>query len=57
MKKLPFWSESLNKQELLKLDPKKLEVIGRKHGVELDRRYKKTTLVDVLYTAIKEEVF
>jgi len=48
----PYWSESLNKSELLKLDAVKLERIGRKHGIELDRRRTKESLVDTLYAAL-----
>ena len=45
----PNLSESLNKEELMKLDSKKLEKIGREHGVELDRRRTKESLVNTLY--------
>lgn len=48
----PYWSESLNKEELLKLDAVKLERIGRKHGIELDRRRTKKSLVDTLYAVL-----
>ena len=45
----PYWSEMLNKAELMKFDSKKLEKIGRKHGLELDRRRTKENLVNTLY--------
>jgi hypothetical protein len=45
----PYISNSLNKEELMKLDSKKLEKIGREHGVELDRRRTKESLVNTLY--------
>ena len=45
----PYISEMLNKAELMKLDSKKLEKIGREHGVELDRRRTKENLVNTLY--------
>lgn len=48
----PYWSKSLNKEELFKLDAVKLERIGRKHGIELDRRRTKESLVDTLYAVL-----
>ena len=48
----PLWSASLNKEKLMELDAKALEKIGRKHGVELDKRKKKETLVDELYVVL-----
>ena len=48
----PYISEMLNKAELMKLDSKKLEKIGRKHNLELDRRKRKETLVDELYQVL-----
>ena len=45
----PYLSETLNKQALKRLDKKKLEKIGREHGVELDRRHSIERLVDNLY--------
>ena len=48
----PFWSESMNKELLMEKTPKELEKIGRKHGVELDKRKKKETLVDELYVVL-----
>lgn len=45
----PYLSESRNKQALMRLDKKKLEKIGREHGVELDRRRTVEYLVDNLY--------
>ena len=48
----PFWSKSLNKQLLMEKSPKELEKIGRKHGIELDKRKKKESLVDELYAVL-----
>ena len=48
----PYMSMWLNKRELMELSSKKLEKIGRKHGIELDRRRKKETLVDQLYEVL-----
>ena len=36
----------------MKLDAKALEKIGRKHGVELDKRKKKEKLVNELYVVL-----
>tara|TARA_R110002012_G_scaffold140291_2_gene297830 strand:- start:11285 stop:11467 length:183 start_codon:yes stop_codon:yes gene_type:complete len=48
----PWISASLNKQELMKKSRKALEAIGHKHGVNLDRRKKKETLVEELYPSL-----
>jgi hypothetical protein len=32
-----------------------LEKLGRKHGIELDRRYRKTDLVQTLYHKLKDK--
>lgn len=32
-----------------------LETLGRKHGIELDRRYRKTDLVQTLYHKLKDK--
>ena len=45
----PHLSNSRNKEKLMQLDKKKLEEIGREHGVELDRRHSVQRLVDNLY--------
>ena len=45
-------SATLNKELLMELDAKALEKIGREHGMELDKRKKKETLVDELYVAL-----
>ena len=47
-----YWSEMLNKLDLMELSDKKLEQIGRQHNVELDRRKRKETLVNELYEAL-----
>ena len=48
----PYLSVSMNKELLMEKSPKDLEKIGRKHGIELDKRKKKETLVDELYVAL-----
>ena len=48
----PFISEPLNKEVLMEKSPAELEKIGRKHGIELDKRKRKTTLVDEVYDAL-----
>jgi hypothetical protein len=45
-------SVTLNKEILMEKTPKELEKIGRKHGIDLDRRKKKETLVDELYAVL-----
>ena len=47
-----WWSEYLNKQDLMELSDKKLEQIGRQHNIELDRRKRKETLVNELYAVL-----
>ena len=32
-----------------------LESLGRKHGIELDRRFRKTDLVETLYEHLKDK--
>jgi len=48
----PWISATLNKEFLMEKSPKELEKIGRKHGIELDLRRKKETLVDLLYDVL-----
>ena len=48
----PYLSVSMNKELLMEKSPKELEKIGRKHGIELDKRKKKETLVDELYDVL-----
>jgi hypothetical protein len=48
----PWISATLNKEFLMKKNRKELEKIGRKHGIELDRRKLKSTLVDELYKVL-----
>jgi len=48
----PFWSESMNKELLMKKSNGELEKIGRIHGIELDKRKRKETLVDELYVVL-----
>ena len=48
----PYLSTSLNKQFLMAKSLSDLEKIGRKHGIELDKRKKKESLVDELYAVL-----
>ena len=50
----PYLSVSMNKELLMEKSPKELEKIGRKQNppIELDKRMKKETLVDLLYDAL-----
>ena len=48
----PYLSVSMNKELLMEKSPKDLEKIGRKHGIELDKRKKKEKLVDELYVVL-----
>jgi len=48
----PYLSVSMNKELLMEKSPKELEKIGRKHGIELDKRKKKEKLVDELYVVL-----
>ena len=50
----PYLSVSMNKELLMEKSPAELEKIGRKQTppVELDKRMKKETLVDLLYDAL-----
>ena len=43
--------ESVARAELWKMKPTELEACGRLHGIELDRRKNKATLIDELYEA------
>ena len=51
-KNKPYLSTSLNKQFLMGKSLGELEKIGRKKGIELDKRKKKETLVDELYVVL-----
>tara|TARA_R100000008_G_C3561859_1_gene156693 strand:+ start:375 stop:530 length:156 start_codon:yes stop_codon:yes gene_type:complete len=42
------WLFGKQKPDLTKMTKVQLEKLGRKHGVELDRRYKKATLIKQL---------
>tara|TARA_R110002073_G_scaffold312491_1_gene483946 strand:+ start:31 stop:195 length:165 start_codon:yes stop_codon:yes gene_type:complete len=48
----PFWSAQLNKELLSKLTIDELEKLGRKNGVEVDKRFKKESIVDLVYAAL-----
>ena len=43
---------SLNKEKLMEKTPDELEKIGTKHGIDLDKRKKKETLVNELYEVL-----
>jgi len=44
--------EELAKAELAELSPVALEAMGKARGIDLDRRKKKTTLINELYEAM-----
>jgi hypothetical protein len=44
--------ESLARAELWQMTPEQLEYIGRRNGIELDRRKSKATLVSECYEAM-----
>jgi len=44
--------ESLARAELWAMSPEQLEYIGRRNGIELDRRKSKAKLVDECYEAM-----
>jgi len=44
--------EALARAELKALSPIALEAMGRERGIELDRRKKKSTLINELYEAM-----
>jgi len=48
----PYWSMSLNKEKLMEKTPDELEKIGVEHGIDLDKRKKKETLVNELYEVL-----
>jgi len=48
----PWISATLNKEFLMEKNPKELQNIGRKNGLELDLRLKKVTLVEKLYDVL-----
>jgi len=49
----PYWSVSLNKERLAdRFSVNQLEKIGRKHGIEVDKRLKKETIVDKIYEVL-----
>ena len=45
-------AKSHTKAELTKMTKKDLEILGRKNGIELDRRLVKSKLVDQLHKAL-----
>ena len=48
----PYFSKSLNKELLMERSTIELEKIGKKFKIDLDRRVKKSTLVDQLYKVL-----
>tara|TARA_R100000479_G_scaffold125536_1_gene65131 strand:- start:100 stop:270 length:171 start_codon:yes stop_codon:yes gene_type:complete len=42
------WLFGKQKQDLTEMTKAELEALGRKHNIELDRRYKKATLIKQL---------
>tara|TARA_A200000113_G_scaffold128532_1_gene115660 strand:+ start:5750 stop:5938 length:189 start_codon:yes stop_codon:yes gene_type:complete len=44
----------ISKSKLLMMTKSELEKFGRKHGIELDRRFAKDTLVDELHAHLKK---
>ena len=44
--------KQIKKSRLMTMTKRELEKVGRKHGIELDRRYLKDDLVEQLWTHI-----
>ena len=44
----------IKKTSLVMMTKKELENLGRKHGIELDRRFTKSDLVEELYEHLKK---
>lgn len=47
--------KKINKIGLRMMTKKELENLGRKHGIELDRRFTKADLVEELYNHLKKK--
>ena len=50
----PKTPEKMTISKLRIMKKKDLELLGRKHGIELDRRYHKETLVNQLFNHINQ---
>ena len=46
--------KAIKKTNLVMMTKKELENLGRKHGIELDRRFTKSDLVEELYEHLKK---
>jgi len=46
--KLPWMSKWLNRKELEAMSVARLEKIGRQYGVEIDKRFKKSSIIEQL---------
>jgi hypothetical protein len=57
LKKLfgPKPQKPVRRTALQMMTKKELETLGRKHGIELDRRFHKSDLVDQLYLYLKKK--
>tara|TARA_X000000950_G_scaffold69468_1_gene85974 strand:- start:1435 stop:1620 length:186 start_codon:yes stop_codon:yes gene_type:complete len=47
--------KAIKKTNLVMMTKKELENLGRKHGIELDRRFTKSDLVEELYEHLKKK--
>jgi|TARA_B100001057_G_scaffold496275_1_gene597301 hypothetical protein len=47
--------KTIRKTNLVMMTKKELENLGRKHGIELDRRFTKSDLVEELYEHLKKK--
>ena len=48
-------TKTIRKTNLVMMTKKELENLGRKHGIELDRRFTKSDLVEELYEHLKKK--
>ena len=47
--------KTIRKTNLVMMTKKELENLGRKHGIELDRRFTKSDLVEEFYEHLKKK--
>ena len=47
--------KSIKKTGLMLMTKKELENLGRKHGIELDRRFTKSDLIEELYEHLQKK--
>ena len=47
--------KAIKKISIVMMTKKELENLGRKHGIELDRRFTKSDLVEELYEHLKKK--